>query len=214
MLLLLLLLSSYEIQLCTEVRRKGLGKFLIQILQLIAFRSGISWDVFIQSVVILLNYVRDEIQYAMYYCLQNWYAQGHVCTIVYRTGMSKDMYVQLLTWLVCWRTCMYYCLQDWYVEGHVCTIVYRTGMFKVMHVQLLTWLVCWYVLLFTELVCSRSCMYYCLQDWYASMYYCLHDWYTGMLVCTIVYRTGMLKVMATVFRHNKEAQDFFVNKLK
>lgn len=32
------LLSSYEVQLESRVRRKGLGKFLIQILQLIANR--------------------------------------------------------------------------------------------------------------------------------------------------------------------------------
>ena len=29
---------SYEIQLCEEVRRKGLGKFLMQILELMAFK--------------------------------------------------------------------------------------------------------------------------------------------------------------------------------
>lgn len=33
--------SSYEIHLCPEVRRKGLGKFLIQILELIGHRQVI-----------------------------------------------------------------------------------------------------------------------------------------------------------------------------
>jgi len=33
-------LYCYEIQLCEEVRRKGLGKFLMQILELIAFKTS------------------------------------------------------------------------------------------------------------------------------------------------------------------------------
>ena len=38
MILLLVFMYSYEIHLCTEVRRKGLGKFLMQILELIGHK--------------------------------------------------------------------------------------------------------------------------------------------------------------------------------
>lgn len=36
-------IRSYEVQLESKVRRKGLGKFLIQILQLIANRCSYDW---------------------------------------------------------------------------------------------------------------------------------------------------------------------------
>ena len=49
---------SYEIQLCEDVRRKGLGKFLMQILELMAFKYAILMCVFHLDIFRLTNQLR------------------------------------------------------------------------------------------------------------------------------------------------------------